>query len=117
MSVALPQRNATLTAITGPGFSTDAELAATEGEAKWTGSADAYVSEKVVTSTAAGRLDLFTKTYVVIPGTLRPAVSLAPGDVLTYTYADQVFTRRVRDFEAHLMAGAPQTVRAYLEDL
>lgn len=113
----LPQSNARLSAITSPGFSAEGDLPATPGEAKWSGSSDAYISEEQVTSTAAGRLDLFAKTVLVIPGDLRPAVNIALGDSVTYDYAGATRTRTVRAVRARLLAGVPQTVRIDLEDV
>lgn len=117
MGTRLPQANATLTAIRAPGFSAEGETPATEGTARWTGSADAYVSEEQVTSTVAGRLDLFRKDVLVIPGTLRPAVSIQLGDAVTFSYAGAQQTRIVRAVRARLLNGVPQTVRLDLEDV
>lgn len=116
MATALPQANARLTKIAGPGFSEDAELPATEGATRWEGASDAYVTEKIITSTAQGRLDRLKRTTIIIPGDLRPPVALAQGDAVTYSYAGESFTRRVIDFQAHLLPGVPQTVRIELEN-
>lgn len=113
----LPQQNARLTAIRGPGFSADADLPATSGEAKWTGVSDAYVTEEQVTSTVSGRLDLFERTALIIPGDLRPPVAIALGDSVTFDYAGFTQTRTVRAVRARLLAGVLQTVRIDLEDI
>lgn len=117
MSTHLPQRNAVLTAITGPGFSADGDQAATTGTAKWSGSSDAYVTEEQVTSTQAGRLDLFQKDAIVIPGDLRPTVEVVLGDAVSFVYAGVEQTRTVRGVRARLLNGARQTVKIDLEDL
>jgi hypothetical protein len=113
----LPQVNATRVAIRGPGFSAEGDLPATDGDAKWTGTADAYLSEEQVTSTAAGRLDLFRRDVLIIPGDLRPPVDLQLGDTVTFRYADTVQTRAVRGVRARLLAAMLATVRLDLEDV
>jgi hypothetical protein len=112
----LPQANATVTAITGPGFSADSDLPAAPGTPKWTGSADGYVTEEQVTSAAAGRLDLLSKDAIVVPGDLRPAVDIALGDTVTFVYAGAEQTRTVRAVRARLLNGVRQTVKLDLED-
>lgn len=112
----LPQVNARLKSIVGPGGSEDYDYSGDAGAPKWEGDIGAYVTEKVQTSTAQGRLDRFKRTTVIIPGDLRPPVDLQQGDTLTYDYAGVTFTRKVREFQAHLLAGMPATVRIDVED-
>jgi hypothetical protein len=112
----LPQANARLTAISGQGFSADGDLTATAGTPKWQGSSDCYVIEDEVTSTAAGRLDLYSKDAIIIPGDLRPAVDIEPGDAVTYQYAGATTTRTVRNIRARIMPGVNATVKLDLAD-
>lgn len=116
--MALPQVNARLKSIVPPGGSEDYDNPGSAGTPKWAGDIGAYVTESVIQSTSQGRLDRLKRTAIVIPGDLRPAVDLATGDVLTYDYAGLTHSRKVVDFQAHLLptARAFATVKVELED-
>lgn len=112
----LPQSNAKLLSISSPGFSPDGDLPAGDATPKWTGSSDAYVVESLVTSTAAGRLDLFDVDSIVVPGDLRPSVSIDRGDQVSFDYAGTTRTRTVLNVRARLLVGTLPTVRIELEN-
>lgn len=112
----LPQTNATLTAISTPGFSADGDQPATAGTNVWSGVADAYLDEGYITSTAAGRRDLFQQDRLIIPGDLVPHVDVAAGQTVTFAYAGKQQTRVVAAVTARLMAGMLPTVRLDLQD-
>lgn len=114
----LPQANATLTAVSGGGLSEDdgGSYTGSADSAKWTGSADAYVSEEVLTDVDATGLNEAKRTFIVIPGDLQPTFVLRPEDTVTYTYAGASHTREIEDFAARLLAGHLPTVRCILRD-
>lgn len=114
--MSLPQANATLTSIRAAGLTEDWNASATVGTSKWAGASPAYVRERVVVSAANGTLDEFRRTSIIVPGNLTPAVSIARGDAVTFTYAGQPHTRTVRDYAARLLPGMLSTVLLELED-
>jgi hypothetical protein len=108
---ALPVANATLTQITGPGYSEDYDEAATSGTVKWSGSVGAYIVEQVKTAVAATGLARVKTTYVVVPADV--ASDVDAGDSLTFQRDGATHTRVVWDTEIHEVAG---TARLHLQD-
>ncbi len=116
--MSLPQSNARLLSIVPPNNAEDYDSPGTAGTPKWSGDTDAYITESVIQSTSQGRLDRYKRTSIVIPGDLRPAVDLATGDVVTYSYAGVMFARKVVDFRAAVLPTVRtfSTVKVELED-
>jgi hypothetical protein len=114
--VIIPHRNATLLRISGGGYSPSYRGAEAADPTKWEGKKGAFVSEKVQTTLADRTQTRLKRTYIVIPGDLRPKVELKPGDTITYEYEGSEFKRDVDSFEAHQMKGVPRTVRIYFTE-
>jgi hypothetical protein len=112
----LPQWNAQLLRISDQGFTPDADLPETAGATLWEGVSKCTVRERVVVSTAGGRLDQYRRVTLTIPGDLNPSVDIDTGQLVTVFYANSEKSYRVKDYSAALLTGAPKTVRIEVED-
>jgi hypothetical protein len=111
--VILPQTNARLLAITGPGSSEDFDRdAGTNGPVKWHGSSDAYYNEKIRVSLSAtpGSITRAKDITLSIPGDLRPSVQIHSGDTVTFLYQGQTLSGKVQDYTNPV---PPQWMTAY----
>lgn len=88
----LPHRNAIVTAVTGKAFSEGWDQAGTLGAASWTGSADAYVTDKSHNEYSGDGSSLIVTRTVVVSNDLPVAV----GDTLTITWRDSTISPVVK---------------------
>lgn len=80
----LPYTNATLTAITPVGTSTDYDTPASAGTPRWTGTLAIYIAEEIIETLSPGKVDEVKQTRIEIPYDTGKLVHR--GDTLTYTY-------------------------------
>lgn len=113
--------NATLTAITGAGFTADGDEAATAGDAKWTGYADAIVEERVRVAITASGVGTQRVDKLTVPGDLIATdgadVTITTGDTVTFLYAGGEQTRGIREIAPQIDPdGIDSLVVIYLLD-
>lgn len=111
MAPKVPPVNAIVTMIRGAGFTDDYDGTATPGTVKWSGSAPAYVTEKVLVETGRGTVDQLVVTRAVIPDNL--GATIATGDQITLVKAGETFTRTVQNIEERSDYGF---LRCHFED-
>lgn len=113
--MSLPQTNATLTEVAGPGLAEDYDTVATVGTAKWTGRAAAYYSERSDRVEQSDTSSIVVTRALIVSAGLK--VEWSQGDTLTFTYRNSPVTGQVRAVERHQLPGVPNgTVRLTLED-
>lgn len=92
-----PLVNATLTKIEGGGTSDDWDQPAGADTTRWTGTANAYLDEKILTEVNGNALDEIKQTRLVVP--LDIGDLAVRGDTVTYTQGANTFVRTVRDIQ------------------
>jgi plastocyanin len=112
----IPQVNATLHRIDAQGFTADSDEPATTGTTLWEGVTRAYVTEETMRTVEGQRADVLVLTSIIIPGDLRPSVTIQPGQTVTFEYAGGEHTRTVRNHRAALLPGVATSVKIHLED-
>lgn len=98
--------NAVLTKIEGGGTSEDWDSPAGADTTRWTGTASAYLDEKILTQVNGNALDEVKQTRLVVP--LTQGKMVYRGDTITYTQGSDTFVRTVRDI-AHFETAIPKT--------
>lgn len=91
----LRRHNAYLTAIKGGGFTKAYGQAAGAAPDLWTGEAEIFVDEELVTSTSGDRLDELKRAKALVPSNLD--VEVASGDTIVFTQDGVIRERRVRN--------------------
>jgi hypothetical protein len=106
----LPYVNATLSAITAPGTSSDYDTPPVPGAARWTGSLGVYVADELVQVESPGRVDEIIKTRIEIPYTIGQLVKR--GDTLAYQFEATSHTRIAQDLLHAPLVGRVRVVVA-----
>jgi hypothetical protein len=106
--------NATLTAVTGAGFSDDYDDAATAGASKWSGSEDVFYRTSAERIDAGGSSDVIVGRSLVVSDAL--AVDFEIGDVLSWTYRDEAQSATVRRVAPTTAPDLAGVVRLVIED-
>ncbi len=88
----LPHANARLTSVTRKGYAEDWDDAATSGSSRWTGVADAYISDDQRNIYEDGRASKIISRSIVVPADL----SVEVGDVLTLSFRGSTITPAVK---------------------
>jgi hypothetical protein len=112
----LPQTNATLLSVSKDGSTPDWDTPGSAPAPLWTGNERAYVQEKVRKnfSQAAGAMMATKDLQLVLPALLARAIGIDSGHVLTFTWRNQTFARRVMEYNGADMAGVPNYMRYHL---
>lgn len=100
-----PLINATLTKVEATGPSEDYGVAAGPAVSRWTGSANAYLTEKdmTVVGGAGGELNLVIADRLVVPYDVGKLVKR--NDSVTYAFDGTTFKHRVRDVQLYKLFG------------
>lgn len=109
-----PQTNSALIQISSDGQSDDWDVTQATGSAVWSGSADAYVQEKIRTnfSQSAGALVKTKDLQIVLD--MPFAGRINTGHVLSFTWRGQTISRRVMEYNGADMGGVPNYRRFHL---
>lgn len=98
-----PLANATLTSIAGGGTSEDYDTGPGADTARWTGSVDAYLQERLEAQVAGQQLDAVDVSRLVVP--LAEGLNARRGDTVTYSYGGETFSRTVQHLEQYRIFG------------
>ena len=109
----IPQVNATVTKVTGGAASEDWDTPAGVGATVWTGSADAYYSEKRERVTGQ-QADLVLRRSLIVDTDFRV---WSEGEIVTFETEQGAQTGKVKVIEARALSGNPlSTTRLTLAD-
>lgn len=103
----LPSHNAYLTAVQGGGLSENYDADETAGSSLWSGEAEIFVYDELVTVLAGGptpgRLDELSQTRMKIPSNL--GLAITSEHTVVYVKDGVTHTRRVRDVKEYTHFG------------
>ena len=111
----LPQTNATLTAVTGPGSAEDYDRPATDGPVKWAGSERVYLLEQTSREDGQSATTVVETRTLIVSDAL--GVAWSEGDTVTVArVGEPPVTVPVRAVAPRRVPGLPGTVALTLED-
>jgi hypothetical protein len=106
--------NATLTAVNAAGFTADADLPATTGTQKFTGTQAAFFSQTTERVTVGSGSDVIVRRSLIVDADVN--IAFAVGDRVAFTYLDAPSTAVVRRVARTTAPGLPGVTRLTLED-
>jgi hypothetical protein len=109
-----PQTNSTLIQISNDGQSDDWDVVQSSGPTVWSGSAGAYVQEKVSTNFSQNEGSLVKSKDLQIVLDMPFAERINTGHILSFQWRGQTHSRRVMEYNGADFPGVPNYRRFHL---